>query len=174
MELSESARAGTELPQATAFKALSLVVPEDWIDYNGHMTEGQYYKVMADAGEVFLRHIGFTEKYRLKGYSFFNVQGQQRNLTECRVAPPIEVFTEIIAFNEVRLHLYSYVVDTSRSITLATCEHMMLHVDINKREATKMEPYMYDCIIRASKECTPALQPKGLGVTFVKIHSGQS
>lgn len=173
MEISESARSETEFPQATAFKALSLVVPEDWIDYNGHMTEWQYYKVMADAGEVFLRHIGFTEKYRLKGYSFFNVQGQQRNLRECRVGTTIEVYTEIIAFDEVRLHLYSYVVDTGRSITLATCEHMMLHVDTNKREATKMEPYMYDCITRASKECTPALQPKGLGVAFVKIQQGQ-
>ncbi|MBH3459260.1 thioesterase family protein [Pseudomonas putida] len=172
MEISERGRAETELPQATAFKALSLVVPEDWIDYNGHMTEWQYYKVMADAGEVFLRHIGFTEKYRLKGYSFFNVQGQQRNLKECRVGTPIEVFTEIIAFGEVRLHLYSYVVDTSRSITLATCEHMMLHVDTNKRAATKMEPYMYACITRASKG-TPALQLKGLGMSFVKIQTSQ-
>ncbi len=30
----------------------------------------------------------------------------------------------------------------TRSIALTTCEHMMLHVNTNKREATEMEPYM--------------------------------
>lgn len=164
--------AANDLPQGNAFKALEMTIPEDWIDYNGHMTEWQYYKVMADAGEVFLRKVGFTEEYRLKGYSFFNVQGQQRNLKECTVGTPLEVFTEIIGFDDVRLHLYTYVVDVSRDITVATGEHMMLHVDTRLRKASPMEPYMLNAIVEASKTLTPALQPKGLGLPFEKIGAG--
>lgn len=74
------ATAEDDLPQGSALKTLEVTVLESWIDYNGHMTEWQYYRLLADAGEVLLRAIGFSEEYRLKGYSFFNVQGQQRNL----------------------------------------------------------------------------------------------
>lgn len=76
-----------------------------WIDYNGHMTEWQYYKVFADAGENFLRAMGFTEDYRLQGYSFFSVEGHQRNLRECRVGTPIRVYTEMIGYDAAAAHL---------------------------------------------------------------------
>lgn len=163
-----------ELPQSNALQTLELTVPEEWIDYNGHMTEWQYYKVLADAGEVLLRAIGFTEEYRLRGYSFFNVQGQQRNLRECRKGTPLAIYSEILGFDKVRLHLYQYVVDTSRNITLATGEHMMLHADTNIRRAVPMEPYMYNAVAEAFERLKPSFQPKGVGVPFVQIKSSRS
>ncbi|UZE26365.1 thioesterase family protein [Pseudomonas sp. B21-056] len=163
------ATAEDDLPQGSALKTLEVTVLESWIDYNGHMTEWQYYRLLADAGEVLLRAIGFSEEYRLKGYSFFNVQGQQRNLRECRKDTPLVVFSEIIGFDHTRLHLYQYIIDTNRNITVATGEHMMLHVDTTRRCVTPMEPSMYDSLVQAFERLHPALQPKGLGVPFINI-----
>ncbi|RWB70009.1 thioesterase family protein [Mesorhizobium sp.] len=150
-------------PQSNALLTLETSVEDIWIDYNGHMTEWQYYKVMADSGENFLRAAGFTEQYRLSGYSFFSVEGHMRNLKECRVGTPLRIFTDMIGYDQVRLHIYQYVVDVSRDITLATGEHMMLHVNTNLRKRVDMLPYMKGCMERAMRNWAPNLQPKGLG-----------
>lgn len=75
-----NATAVDDRPQRSALLTLEVTVDGEWIDYNGHMTEWQYYKVLADAGENFLRAMGFTEEYRLQGFSFFSVEGHLRNL----------------------------------------------------------------------------------------------
>ncbi|MNL60124.1 bifunctional 3-hydroxyacyl-CoA dehydrogenase/thioesterase [compost metagenome] len=81
------------------------------------------------------------------------------------------MFIEIIGFNSTKLHLYSYVVDTDREITVATGEHMMLHVDTKLRRVTPMETYMHDSIANAFDGLRPLLQPKGLGAIFANIES---
>lgn len=151
-----------ERPQANALVTLELGVAPEWIDYNGHMTEWQYYKVFADAGENFLRAMGFTEEYRLQGYSFFSVEGHQRNLRECRVGTPIRVYTEMIGYDALRLHIYQYAIDTDRDIVLATGEHMMLHVDTVGRKATPIGDYMRGCLQTACEKWPPLVRPKGL------------
>lgn len=166
----DETEAADERPQANALLTLELGVEAEWIDYNGHMTEWQYYKVFADAGENFLRAMGFTEDYRLKGYSFFSVEGHQRNLRECRVGTPIRVYTEMIGYDALRLHIYQYTVDTSRDIVLATGEHMMLHVDTHRRKATPIGDYMRGCLQSASEKWPPLVRPKGLSRKIVPVH----
>lgn len=158
-----SAGAHDETPQANALLTLETTVDPIWIDYNGHMTEWQYYKVLADAGENLLRAVGFTEDYRLQGYSFFSVHGVMRNLKECRVGTPLCVFSEMIGYDPVRLHIYQYVVDRSRDVTVATGEHLMLHVDTSRRKRTPINSYMSDCLEGALRRWKPILRPKGLG-----------
>lgn len=155
-----------EKPQEKALLTLETTIDDVWIDYNGHMTEWQYYKLLADSGENFLRAFGFTEDYRLQGYSFFSVQGFMRNLRECRVGAPLRIFTDMIGYDDVRLHIYQYVTDISRDITVATGEHLMLHVDTNRRKRTPMPAYMRDCMVAAMDKWAPALKPRGLGASI--------
>lgn len=159
--------ADDEKPQANAALTLETQVDSAWIDYNGHMTEWQYYRVLADAGENFLRMLGFTEEYRLRGYSFFSVQGFMRNLKECRSGTPLKVYSEMIGYDSVRLHIYQYVVDASRDLTIATGEHMMLHVDTNLRHRTPVGDYMSGCLETALRKWAPEKRPKGLGAAIV-------
>jgi acyl-CoA thioester hydrolase len=162
-----TSEATDERPQENALLTLETNVEAVWIDYNGHMTEWQYYKVLADAGENFLRALGFTEEYRLQGYSFFSVHGVMRNLKECRVGTPLSVYTEMIGYDAVRLHIYQYAVDRARGLTVATGEHLMLHVDTSRRKRTPMMPYMTGCLERALSRWAPTLKPRGLGVPLV-------
>lgn len=157
-----TAMAVDERPQANALVTLETSVADAWIDYNGHMTEWQYYKIFADAGENYLRAMGFTEEYRLQGFSFFSVEGHQRNLKECRVGTPLRVFTEMIGYDEVRLHIYQYVIDLERDLVIATGEHLMLHVDTNLRKRTAVGAYMQACLANALEKWAPQLRPIGL------------
>jgi len=156
-----------EKPQENALLTLETDVDAVWIDYNGHMTEWQYYKLLADAGENYLRALGFTEEYRLQGYSFFSVHGVMRNLRECRVGTPLQVYTETIGYDSTRLHIYQYVVDKARDLTVATGEHLMLHVDTRLRKRTPALPYMAQCLEGAFRQWRPILRPKGLGAPLV-------
>ena len=158
--------AADEAPQALALLTLETTIEPSWIDYNGHMTEWHYYKVLADAGENFLRAMGFTEDYRLSGYSFFSVQGMMRNLKECRLGAPLRVWTEMISYSGTQLHIYQYVVDTSRMVTAATGEHMMVHVDTNARKRIAAPHDMEQCMAEALRRWPPRLRPKGLGLSI--------
>ena len=166
-----NATAADDRPQRNALLTLEVTVDDEWIDYNGHMTEWQYYKVLADAGENFLRAMGFTEEYRLQGFSFFSVEGHLRNLKECRTGAPLRVFTEIIGFDELRLHIYQYVVDQRKDVVLATGEHMMVHVDTNRRGAVPMGGYMTQCLTRAMEAWKPEEAPKGLASSVKGIRA---
>lgn len=159
----DTARAEDERPQAHALMTLEATIPDDWIDYNSHMTEWQYYKLMADSGENFLRTMGFTEEYRLRGFSFFSVEGHQRNLRECRTGTPLKVYTEMLGYDHLRLHIYQYVLDANRDIVVATGEHMMLHVDTNTRRVTPVDAYMDGCLKEALRKWPAPLKPKGMG-----------
>lgn len=161
--------AADENPEANALLTHKAVVDATWIDYNGHLTEWMYYKLFADAGENFLRVMGFTEDYRLKGYSFFSVEGHQRNLRECVVGTNLSFYTAFAGFDPIRLHIYQYALDTDRDIVLATGEHMMLHVDTRLRKARPAHQYMLDCLQRAQDQWTPALRPKGLSQSIQVI-----
>lgn len=158
-----STRASNDRPQANALLTLETVVEGQWIDYNGHMTEWQYYKLLADAGENFLRAMGFTEEYRHNAFSFFSVEGHLRNLKECRIGTPLRIFTEMIGYTDIRLHIYQYVIDTTRDIVLATGEHMMLHVDTDRRRTTPVDDYMKGCLANALLAWPPVEAPRGLG-----------
>ena len=152
--------AADDRPQSRALVTLEGHVDDSWIDYNGHMTEWQYYKVLSDAGENFLRAAGFTEEYRLQGYSFFSVEGHMRNLRECRVGTPLRVLSEMLGYDDLRLHIYQYVVDTTRDVVLATGEHMMLHVDTRRRKATPLLPDMATRLDQALHQWRPDLRPR--------------
>ena len=160
--LTFTSTAKDDRPQANALLSLEVTVEDEWIDYNGHMTEWQYYKILADAGENFLRAMGFTEEYRLRGFSFFSVEGHQRNLKECRKGTPLRVFTEMIGFDSLRLHIYQYVVERTQNVVVATGEHMMVHVDTTRRSAAPVDDYMHACLEKALERWGAAQAPKGL------------
>jgi acyl-CoA thioester hydrolase len=57
------------------FTEFSCGVPEWAIDYNGHMNDSAYAKVLTDANEAFLDALGLSEAYRERtGCSMYTVE----------------------------------------------------------------------------------------------------
>ncbi len=111
----------------------ATVVDPSWIDYNGHMTEFRYLQVFADATDAFLRHVGVDAEYLRHGASAFTVESHLRHLHEVAAFEPIDVATQVLGADEKRLRLFHTLTHARSGETLATGEHLLLHVDTNAR-----------------------------------------
>jgi carnitine 3-dehydrogenase len=112
------------------------VVDPAWVDYNGHMTEARYLHVLAEATDSFLRHVGIDAAYLAGGASAYTVETHLRHLHEVAGLEPLAVVTQVLGADEKRLHLFHELAHARTGRTLATGEHLLLHVDTHKRHAS--------------------------------------
>ena len=106
------------------------VIPENWIDYNSHMTEGYYGVAFADASDEFLIHIGFDSSYRTNYGTFYTVEAQIRFLEELKEGSAIHTETILIGCDSKRIQLHHALYDSNNLTLAATQEAMLLHVTI--------------------------------------------
>ena len=113
--------------------ARGQVLPE-WIDINNHMNVA-YYVLAFDQGVDFLwNHFGLTDEYiRTHSSSTFAVESHitwQRELSE---ADPYVVTSQVLAFDEKRIHQFMRMYHADEQHLVATAEWMNLHVDLELR-----------------------------------------
>ena len=104
------------------------VVPETWIDYNLHLTEGYYGVAFGEATDEFLYYLGFNDEYRNNKGTFYTVETRIRYLTE--ITEGSEIFTEtlLLGFDAKRLHIHHTLFSNIENEISATQETMLLHV----------------------------------------------
>jgi carnitine 3-dehydrogenase / betainyl-CoA thioesterase len=126
---------------ATPLRLHGTVVPPEWIDYNGHMTESRYLEVFADATDAFLAHVGLDDGYLAGGHSLYTVESHLRHLREVEVGERLAVATQVLGADAKRLHLFHTMTREGSEEALATGEHMLLHVDTRAgRACPLLEP----------------------------------
>jgi acyl-CoA thioesterase FadM len=108
----------------------NTVIPENWIDYNSHMTEGYYGVAFANASDEFLIHIGFDSNYRTNHGTFYTVEAQIRFLEELKEGSAIHTETILIGCDSKRIQLHHALYDSNNLTLAATQEAMLLHVTI--------------------------------------------
>ena len=106
------------------------VIPENWIDYNSHMTEGYYGVAFANASDEFLIHIGFDSNYRTNNGTFYTVEAQIRFLEELKEGSAIHTETILVGCDPKRIQLHHALYDSDNLILAATQEAILLHVTI--------------------------------------------
>jgi len=109
-------------------------VREDFVDYNGHMTESRYLQVFGDATDAFLAFIGMDQAYLDSGHSFYTVETHLRHLCEVKMGVEVKVATRLLGFDEKRLRIVHEMFGAQDEL-LATAEHMLLHVNTKKAAA---------------------------------------
>ena len=116
-------------------------VDPSWVDYNGHMTEARYLHVFAEATDAFLRHVGVDAEYLRGGASAYTVETHLRHLREVGGLEPLAVSSQVLGTDEKRLHLFHTLEHGASGETLATGEHLLLHVDTSEGRASPwLEP----------------------------------
>jgi carnitine 3-dehydrogenase len=140
-----------------------VVVPQDWLDYNGHMTEYRYLQVMADATDMFLPRIGAGAQYVAAGHSYYTVETHIRHLGESHLGDRLIVDTRLLGHDVKRLHLFHEVRRESDGTLVATGEHMLLHVDTAAGRAASAGPEVLAVLgeIAATQDGLPV--PVGAG-----------
>jgi carnitine 3-dehydrogenase / betainyl-CoA thioesterase len=111
-------------------------IPADWIDYNGHVTEFRYLELMADATDALLRHIGVDAAYLDAGGSYYTVETHICHLGQLYAGDRVEAITQVLGWDDRRLHLFHAIVRLGENQPVATGEHMLLHVDATAGRAS--------------------------------------
>lgn len=131
----------TEGPLETARET----VLEEWTDYNGHMNLAFFVLVFDRATDGFHARVGLGEGYRRRtGFSTFAVESHTRYLAELVQGRRVVCTTQLLGFDEKRLHYFHRMFDADGGALAATTELMALHVDLAKRRAAAMPDGVQD------------------------------
>ncbi len=115
-------------------------VKPDWIDYNGHMTEGAYVMAIGDASDALFRYVGIDEAYRTAGHAYYTVESHATYLKEVGTMEPLVYKTQILGFDDKRLHLHHAMHHGKTGALLFTVDQMLLHVDTKAAKAAAVLP----------------------------------
>ena len=152
-----------ELDSSLPLRLHEAVVDPSWVDYNGHMTEARYLHVFAEATDAFLRHVGLDDEYLGRGASAYTVETHLRHVAEVAGLEPLAVVTQVLGADEKRVHLFHTLTHGRSGETLATGEHLLLHVDTARgRSSPWLEP-VAGRLAAAAKAHTELPRPDGAG-----------
>jgi carnitine 3-dehydrogenase len=115
------------------------VLPE-WVDYNGHAHESRYLQMFGDATDALLRYLGIDAAYLAAGGSYYTVETHLSHLGEALAGDDLEVTTQVLGFDEKRLHLFHELHRSGDDALLATAEQMLIHVDTAAGRAQPARP----------------------------------
>ncbi|WJV45171.1 thioesterase family protein [Streptomyces flavofungini] len=114
------------------------VVPPEWIDYNGHMSEGYYSLAFGFATDAMMDAVGLDAAYReATGCSLYTVEAHLRYLRDVAEGAHLAVRTRVLGVHGKKAHFTHelYVVDGAAAdpapdaAPVATTELLALHVD---------------------------------------------
>jgi carnitine 3-dehydrogenase len=144
-------------------RLLETTVDPSWVDYNGHMTEARYGDVFGYATDAFLRHVGLDASYLEGGHSLYTVETHIRYLAEVSALEPLAVHTQVLGADEKRLHLFHTLTHGRTGTSLATGEHLLLHVDTAQGRSVPSREPVATRVAAAAAAHAPLPAPEGAG-----------
>lgn len=111
-------------------------VKEEWVDYNGHLSEWAYLLVFGDNSDAFFRFIGVNDAYRAGGRSLYTAETHLRHVGEAKLREGLTLTLQVLGFDAKRLHLLHQMYRGTECA--ATAEQLLLHVD---RRAGRVVPF---------------------------------
>ncbi|MGF0118295.1 thioesterase family protein [Promicromonospora sp. Marseille-Q5078] len=82
-------------------------VRDEWIDYNGHLSEAYYVLVLGHATDAVMDHVGLGPDYRGQhDASLYTVEAHVRYLQEVPAGADLEVRSSVVGATGKALHLW--------------------------------------------------------------------
>lgn len=126
---------------AAPFDRYRATVRPEWIDENGHMNMGYYVVVFDKATDEWLDEIGLDAAFKeTRDVTTFTVESHvtyQRELVE---GDPLRFTTQLLGFDEKRIHYAHEMYHARDGFLAATNELMSLHVSNETRRSAPMAP----------------------------------
>jgi len=154
--MSEEAMLGVEVIRGT-------VLPE-WIDINDHMNVAYYVLAFDQGVDLLWGRFGLTDEYiRTHNSSTFAVESHitwQREISE---GDPYVVTSQVLAFDEKRIHQFMRMYHADEHYLVATAEWMNLHVDLETRRVAPWPDDIRELIERYVAEQGDQAWPEEVG-----------
>ncbi|HNP35456.1 MAG TPA: thioesterase family protein [Woeseiaceae bacterium] len=124
-------------------------VQPEWIDINNHMNVA-YYVLAFDRGiDCLWSRFGITDAYiRESNNSTFAVESHITYQRELRLAEPFIVTSELLAYDDKRIHQFMRIYHATNNYLASTAEWMNLHVDLDRRRVAPWPADILDNIKR--------------------------
>jgi carnitine 3-dehydrogenase len=106
------------------------VVPADWLDYNGHMSEANYLVMAGDVADAFFRYVGIDDDYRGAGHSLYTAETHLHHLRESGLGDQLDSTLQVLDLGPKSLHLFITMRDENSGDLVATAEQLLVHVDM--------------------------------------------
>ncbi len=114
-------------------------VEQSFIDENGHMNIGDYFRLTSHSLWDDTLAAGVSEDYvDERGLSLFTVEQHIRYLGEMRLGDRFTVHNRFIARSEKAVHAMSFMLDQEKSRLSCTMEVTWVHVDMQARRAVDL------------------------------------
>lgn len=116
--------------------ASGKVLPE-WIDNNGHMNVAYYVLAFDHGVDALWERLGITSEYiQIENLSTFGVECHITYKMELMEGEPFLITSQILAYDEKRIHQFQRMYHAEKNSLAATAEWMNLHVDMTSRRVT--------------------------------------
>lgn len=113
---------------------LTMTVPQDFTDANGHMNIARYLEVHSTAGWVAYAAWGLGEDVALRGGpASFDAEHHLRYLHEVGAGDEIAVYGRVLARSPRALHYMQFLVDRTTGVLANTFETVSLSIDLAQR-----------------------------------------
>lgn len=143
-----------------------VIVPRDWVDFNGHMNDAAYAAAFSDAIMVMTDKLGLDAVGRERtGHTIYTVAMMIRYLHEAAEGAPLSMTGRVIEADEKRLRVWAEMYHGASGTLLATTEQLFLCVDQSgsePRAAPWPEPFATRLKDLAAAHATLPL-PEGAG-----------
>lgn len=116
-------------------------VRPEWIDYNGHLNDGFYAVAFSAVTDYVLEQLGLGPGYpAATGYSVYTLESHLSYLREVRAGAELVYSTQILAYDERRIHLIHTMAERGAAGPAATNELLLAHVRQAPPGLTPMPP----------------------------------
>ena len=116
-------------------------VRSEWVDYNGHMNVAYYVLAFDLATDALFDFVGVGEDYgKRTDHALFAVEAHLTYQRELRAGDALRVTTQLLGFDDKRVHFAHRMFKTDDGGLAATSEWLALHVDRSTRRAAPLPP----------------------------------
>lgn len=113
---------------------MSLTVPEEYRDENGHMNMRWYLAIFDDAGDVLHDRVGLTREFHGKhGTGTFDLEHHLFFLSEVNPGDKLSIYMRFVSRSEKRLHYLMFMVNETRGKLASIFECMNAFADLSVR-----------------------------------------
>ncbi len=112
-------------------------VRDEWIDFNGHMTNAAYVAAFDIASVALLHRVGIDPEYRARARcSTFALELHTVFHRELAAESPFLIETRVLAFDAKRVHIFHQIKHEKENFLAASFEVVTIHVDLDKRRSS--------------------------------------
>lgn len=146
------------------FIGLKVVVPNEWIDVNGHMNATHYGLAVYDAHFNFTESIGLGEKY-VKEFQCGKAVLESHMIYEREVCEgeSLEIRSWLLAVDKKRLHFFHEVFSLTKNVRVAASEQVDIHIDLVARCSKELPEDIYEQLQNIVQDNLLLPLPSGIG-----------